>query len=156
MYSANSKHWIFIALCLLGAVSGHAQPITLVSGNGQLLDTSPHSQSQPMVVVVHDTSGNVVKGATVNWTVLGSGNVLSAQTTTDATGQTSNLFTAGGGNLNGKSFVQTTVTATAEGSSVQFTLTTVEFSGAVDFDNVVLFKPLTRGAVLVGQAGATQ
>jgi hypothetical protein len=158
MYSASFKNWIFIFFCLLGAGAARAQSITLISGNGQLLDTSPHSQSQPMVVMVRDASGSPVKGATVSWTVspTGQGNVLSAQTTTDATGQSTNLFTAEGGNLNSKSFVQSTVTASAEGGSVQFTLTTVEFNGAIDYDNVVLIKPTTRGATLVGQAGATQ
>jgi adhesin/invasin len=158
MYSARFKNWIFIFFCLLGAGAARAQSITLISGNGQLLDTSPHSQSQPMIVLVRDASGNPVKGATVSWTVTptGQGNVLSAKTTTDATGQSTNLFTAESGNLNSKSFVQSTVTASAEGGSVQFTLTTVEFNGAVDYDNVVLLKPTTRGETLVGQAGATQ
>jgi len=157
MYSARSKDWILIVICLLGAGVARAQSISLVSGNGQLLDTSQHSQSQAMVVQLRDASGNPVTGATVSWSVapLGQGNVLNAKTTTDSTGQTSNLFTAGG-NLNGKSFVQSTVTANGGGGAVQFTLTIVEFNGVSDFDNIILAKPTVRGSTLVGQAGATQ
>jgi hypothetical protein len=68
MQSARSKYWIFLAICLLGAGAARAQSISIVSGNGQLLDTATHSQSNPLVVIVRDANGNPVKGATVNWT----------------------------------------------------------------------------------------
>jgi uncharacterized protein (TIGR03437 family) len=156
MYSARSKYWIFLVTCFLGTGAASAQTISLVSGSGQLLDTSEHSQSQPMVVLLRDASGNPVKGASVAWTVTpatGQGNVLTSTTVTDATGQTSNLFTAGGGNLDGKSFVQTTVTATGGGGAVQFTLATVENNGVEDFDHVSLISPSLTARTLVGQAG---
>jgi uncharacterized protein (TIGR03437 family) len=157
MYSARSKYWIFLAICLLGAGAARAQSITLVSGNGQLLDTLTHSQSLPLVVLLRDASGNPVKGATVNWsaTPAGHGNVASAQTTTDSTGQTQTFFTTSATGVGSNSFIQSTVTATGGGGSVQFTLTTVENNGVTDYDDIILSKPTGRGPsnALVGQSG---
>ncbi len=157
MFSARSKCWIFLAICLLGAGAARAQSISLVSGNGQLLDTLTHSQSLPLVVLLRDAGGNPVKGATVNWsaTPAGHGNVANPQTTTDATGQAKTFFTTSATGVGSNSFIQSTVTATGGGGSVQFTLTTVENNGVTDYDDILLSKPTGRGPgnVLVGQSG---
>ena len=154
MYSARSKYWFLLAICLLGAGAARAQSITLVSGNGQLLDTTTHSQSLPLVVLVRDANSNPVKGATVNWSVAptGRGALQATQTTTDSTGKTQIFFTTAG-SVGGNSFVQSLVTATGGGGSVQFTLTTVENNGVEDFDQIILSQPTSRGELLVGQAG---
>jgi uncharacterized protein (TIGR03437 family) len=154
MNSASMKHWILIVICLLGAIAARAQTISSVAGSGQLLDTELHSQSQPLVVIVRDASGNPVKGATVNWSVAptGRGALVSAQTTTDATGQTSDTFTAGS-NLNGNSFWQATVTATGGGGSVEFTLTIVQSVNGSDDDHVALVSPSITARSISGQAG---
>jgi uncharacterized protein (TIGR03437 family) len=157
MFSARSRYWVFLAICLLSAGAARAQSISLVSGNGQLLDTLTHSQSLPLVVLLRDASGNPVKGATVNWsaTPAGHGNVANAQTTTDATGQAKTFFTTSATGVGSNSFIQSTVTATGGGGSVQFTLTTVENNGVTDYDDIILSKPTGRGPgnVLVGQSG---
>ncbi len=155
MQYARFKHWILVVLCLLCAGAARAQSITLISGNGQLLDTLQHTQSQPLVVLVRDASGNPIKGATVSWTnaPVGRGALSSAQSTTDATGQTQILFTASASSVGSNSFVQSTVTASGGGGSVQFTLTTVENSGVSVYDHITLLSPPTTVRSVSGKAG---
>src|SRR5215831_6582937 len=83
--------------------SAFAQSISIVSGNGQLAcqscPTKPITIYNPVVVLVKDASGKPLPNATVTWTfsstLSASGNVISAQTTTDANGQSSNTFNLG-------------------------------------------------------------
>ncbi len=153
--AGRSKQCLFAVMFLVSVAKTNAQSISLVSGNGQLLDTSTHSQSQPLVVVVRDAQNNPVKNIPVKWAVapIGQGNVLSAGTTTDSSGQASNIFTSTNGNLDGNSFVQSIVTASGAGGSVQFNLTTVESEGGTDYDHVVLISPSSASRKISGSAG---
>jgi len=102
--------------------SAFGQSISIASGNGQLTcqscPTKPITQFNPAVVLVKDATGKPLPNATVSWTFTSSqsafGNVLNSQTVTDASGQSSNVFslTPALGSLFGIGFVQGTITAT--------------------------------------------
>jgi hypothetical protein len=72
-----------------------AAPATLTAVDGGFRLTAP-GDGQPVAVGVRDAYGNVVQGATVEWTVLaGGGSVSSAQTQTNASGTAATGWTAG-------------------------------------------------------------
>src|SRR5579872_4375939 len=92
----RSVRWIFIGICLLGVIAAHAQSVSVVSGNGQLVLAA--NPSKPMTLLVRDASGNPVPSAQLTWKATGtagSGGTLSqTTTTTDSGGHASNtLFT---------------------------------------------------------------
>jgi uncharacterized protein (TIGR03437 family) len=171
----------FATALFIFSSSVHAQSISIVSGNGQLscqsCPTKPITIFNPIVVLVKDASGRPLPNATVSWTFASSqsgfGNVISAQTLTDANGQSSNTFslTPALGSLFGIAFVQATITATltglpsgtagGTGQSVIFTetnaLTDIQSTGQGQgiiqlSDNIISPAP---GTVLTGPAGST-
>src|SRR5690349_8468638 len=156
MASPRSVRWIFIGICLLGAVAAHAQSISIVSGSGQLVLAANPSKS--MTVLVRDSSGKPQASAQVNWKATGTtgsiGTLSQTTTTTDSTGHASNtLFTPIP--TAGTPFVQTTVTATlgTSAANVQFTITTVANPSAIPQVQVSLTSPTLGQLPLIGAAG---
>src|SRR5215471_2416252 len=103
---------------LIMAGAAYAQTISLVSGDGQVVtqnNTTPDNNK--LTVVVRDLQGRPVSGASVTWTVsAGPGSLTGgASTTTAADGTSTNAFL--GPTLFNMSFAQSTVTASAFGSS---------------------------------------
>lgn len=77
------------------ALPGAAAAVSIVSGDLQQ-DTVTKTLKEPLVVVVTDAQGNVVPGATVNWTVIaGGGSVRPISSVTDATGRAQTTLTLG-------------------------------------------------------------
>jgi hypothetical protein len=83
--------------------------LTIVSGNNQVLD--PSITSSPLTVELRDSGGNVITGATINWTTTG-GTLAGASSVTNASGQASNTI-----QLNGLGTVQVSANAPAFGSA---------------------------------------
>jgi len=146
-----------------GGGAGPTGGIRIVSGNGQAV-RSFFVIPEPMVVEVRDMAGNPIPAATVEFTVaqgqgtLSAGPIGSASAggggsltmLTDASGQASAYMLAGPVSP-GYSWAQTTVTATSQGSAVNFTITTV-----IDADpTVLLLKPPEEDRNLQGRAGET-
>jgi uncharacterized protein (TIGR03437 family) len=136
-----------------GAAS--AQVISIVSGDGQV-GTQILPPQNPLVVVVKNAQGQPVPGTPVTWTLNGQGSLPNGfTTTTDANGQSSNQFL--GGALVNQSFSQTIITASAFGTSVNFTETTAAVdptaANAPLVQASVLFPTLSD--VLTGAAGST-
>lgn len=152
---SRCRHWFLTAICLFAAGAANAQSISLVSGNGQLLGTA--QQSQPVIVIVRDASGNPVNNNTVNWSITpsGSGSLSATQTITGSNGQTQIFMTTTSNpNLGSSTFLQSTVTATgAAGNFVNFTITTVQTVNGAPAYNVQLISP-SLNAALTGQAGS--
>ena len=96
-------------------------PATVEVDDGDSQSTTPATDlSTDLSVVVKDSSGTVVNGATVAWTSTDPDAVFSAQSITDATGITTIPYTTG--------FTAgvTTVTASVDGAgSVDFTITVI-------------------------------
>ena len=152
MACATFVRRILIQIFVLGLAVAQAQTITKVSGDGQLAIQAVLS-STPMVVLVRDASGNPLPNAKVTWLVspTGQGGVVSGTTTTDANGHASNTFVATVPNPQ-VSYVTSTVSATYNGQSVQFTEISVGETG--NTPNVQAFvTPQPAGANLSGPAG---
>jgi len=150
---------------------GAAGGISIVSGNG-LVVREFMAVPEPMVVELRDTAGNPVPSATVQFAITqgqgtlaagpigagASGGGVTVSVLTDANGQASALFLASLVTP-GFSYVQTTVTASSGGSSVNFTVTTTlaTLSGGVmaPDPSVVLVKPAEEDKRLEGKAGQT-
>src|SRR5271165_6325569 len=114
---------LFAGLIAATATSAaSAQTVSIVSGDGQVAVQNNQALNQ-MIVAVKNFSGQPVVGATITWTINGQGSLLfGSSTTTDVNGYGYNQFL--GGTLFGVSFTQSIITATAFGSSVNFTQTT--------------------------------
>jgi uncharacterized protein (TIGR03437 family) len=104
--------------------------LQIIAGQGQAvpaLFSTGSAGYEPLTVRLTDANGAAVSGATIRWTVNGTGGTVTAQeTTTDATGQASVNFSAFTvlGTLTPT--VVTTVSATAPtGQSVDFFVTTI-------------------------------
>ncbi len=105
-----------------GGPPGPAEVIGTVSGNTQTGAVDARLL-QPFVVSVSDSDGNLVQGATVNWTVTSGGGTLSATSTVTAANGLAEAFltlgSAAGGNSAIASLQDTTgaagVTFSAEG-----------------------------------------
>jgi hypothetical protein len=88
------------AVCLAAAVAMPAAgsttyKITSVSGNSQT-QTVGTTLANPFVVQVTDSNNNPVAGMVINWSVMsGGGSLATSSSTTDSTGQTSNVLTLG-------------------------------------------------------------
>jgi len=147
-------------MLVLGVAVAHAQTITKVSGDGQLVIQSIFSSS-PMVVLLRDASGNPIPNAKVTWTVSsgpGTIQVLSAPGTTAAPGVTGPngesyaSFVASVPNPQ-QSYISATVTASYQNASVTFTEISVGTTN--NTPNVQAFPtPLPTSAHLSGSAGA--
>src|SRR5437016_11393420 len=121
-----------LAIGVLGATAAFAQTaakVTVVSGNGQIIcSTCPYTLSRfflPLVVRVTDVNGQPVLNKTVNWNLIASRGplpVFSAFSTTDGAGFAFTFFSQGGqaGSL-AQQFLQTTLSATADGAAATFT-----------------------------------
>jgi uncharacterized protein (TIGR03437 family) len=144
-------------LFLFPALSS-GQTISISSGNGQLACPACPLNAQlftPLVVLVKDSSGNPFPAQTVTWTTAAPGvPTSSSQSTTDQNGLASYTFFPIAP-FPGLNYSQTTVTATALGSSVQFVETTVvPGQQAVSPIQVTLLSP-PAGQALSGAVGQT-
>jgi len=153
MVCATFVRRILIPIFVLGLAVAHAQQITKVSGDGQLVIQAVLS-SNPLVVLVRDASGNPLPNAKVTWAVTptGQGGVISGTTTTDANGHATNTFVATVPNPQ-LSYLVSTVTASYNGQSVQFTEISVGQTNNTP-DVQAFANPQPAGANLSGKAGA--
>jgi len=156
MANPRSVRWIFIGISLLAAIAAHAQSVSVVSGNGQLVLAA--NPSKQMTVLVRDSSGKPVPSAQLTWKATGTagavGTLSQPTTTTDSAGHASNtLFTAIP--AAGTPFVQTTVTATLSTGSAnaQFTITTVSNPSNIPQVQVSLTSPSLAQLPVSGPAG---
>lgn len=135
-----------------------AQTLTIVSGNGQIVQEQFLS-TVPFVVQAADASGKPVAGANVNWTVTqGAGTIEGPPTVqTDANGQAGITFLATGVPP-GSSYAPITLTASTGSSTVNFVLVTVlsrlPAGGYAAPPQGQLIAP-TPGGTLTGSAGST-
>lgn len=156
MAGATFVRRILTSIFVLGLAVAHAQTITKVSGDGQLVIQSILG-STPMVVLVRDAGGNPIPNAAVKWAVtpLGQGGVVETTTTTNAQGLATNTFVATVPNPQ-QSFVVSQVTASYNNLSVQFGEVSVGETG--NTPNVEAFpSPLPSdpgGQNLSGPAGS--
>jgi len=122
-------------ICARVAPAQTAATVAIVSGNGQVncitcVPPRPNlatgSQLQPMVVKVTDATGKPIANKEVDWNATSlNGNVRTTTTFTDSTGTATNYFdqTAALTAPLGFGFVQSTITATADGIVATFTET---------------------------------
>ncbi|MGC8792392.1 MAG: Ig-like domain-containing protein, partial [Bryobacteraceae bacterium] len=154
-----------------GGPGGAQGGIRIVSGNGQVVREWMVT-TEPMVVEVRDSAGNPIPAARVDFTIsqgqgtLTPGPIGSASATggttltmlTDANGQASALMLASLVSP-GYSWAQTTVTATSQGSAVNFivttTIATLQGGGQAPYPSVVLVRPPEEDRRLEGKAGQT-
>jgi len=101
-----------------------AQTLTMVSGNGQIVFNSLFTNNVPMVVQANDARGNPVSGATITWSVQGTGTLVNVQSSTGSNGQASAAF-VNSALTPYASFLDSTVTASSNYGSVSFFVTTV-------------------------------
>ena len=149
----------FLYLLLGAATLLPAQTLSLVSGNGQIVQEQ-FLTSAPFVVQAKDAGGNPVAGVPVTWSITqGSGTLEGPATTpTDANGLAS-LTLLATGVAPGTSFMPVTVAATAGASSVNFVLTTVlgrfpnGATAAPPLEQLLTPDPIT--GVVSGTAGST-
>ncbi len=136
--------------------------LRIVSGNGQVIfDNS--STNQRLVVRLTDATGNPVAGASVLWRV-GQGFLQEGSTTltfgerittTDATGQTSNVYSASPLTL-GQSSGQVTVNVSTTDSAVEFHVTLIPgviggFPGT--FPSTTILVPSEDVLTVTGKSG---
>lgn len=112
-----------LSLSCFGAGFLCAQSLTLVSGNGQVVQEQFISNAS-MVVQAKDAAGRPASGVAVNWSITqGEGTLNFPSNTTDANGLASTKFLAT--NVpGGLSFFASTVTASTAFGSVNFVITT--------------------------------
>jgi uncharacterized protein (TIGR03437 family) len=150
----------YIRLSLLFAIGcvGYlrAQSLTLVSGNGQVVE-SQFLSNLPLVVEATNASGQPAAGVAVSWKITsGAGTLVRSENTTDANGQASVLFLAT--NVQGgESFFASTVTASAVSGTVNFVVTTSGLpNGGTAVPPVVqLVSPPQSNLNLSGPSGST-
>lgn len=156
-----------LAMAVLGATAASAQTaanVTVVSGNGQIIcatcTTAIFRFFLPLVVRVTDANGQPIINKTVNWNLISSQGPLPfflSSTTTDGNGITSTFLnqTSQAGSLS-QPYLQSTITATADGAAATFT----ETQGLSDAGNHSLQYILARldappiGTLLEGTAGS--
>ncbi|MBZ5592731.1 MAG: hypothetical protein LAP39_10880 [Acidobacteriia bacterium] len=153
-FSSCSKLIARFVIGLLLAGTALCQSISIVSGDGQLLQPLVSGDFvQPLVVLVRDAAGNPLPNATVTWAVvtLQGGGLAFITTKTDSTGQTSNSLAAPALPLN-YSFFQTSINAVYSSKSVTFTETVVgQIGGGAEVAAELKTPPL--GTNFVGSAG---
>jgi uncharacterized protein (TIGR03437 family) len=154
MYFIKKLFPAILLFSLLTAGAAVAQTISLVSGDGQVV-TQNNVTLNNLTVVVKNLQGQPVSGATVTWAVNGQGSLTGGATSTTAADGTSfNQFL--GPTLFNVSFVQSAVSASAFGSTVNFTVTTSGLDPTAANAAVVqaqLIYP-TPGITLTGASGS--
>ncbi len=161
MACATFVRKILIPMLVLGVAIAHAQTLTKVAGDGQLVIQAIQS-SNPLIVLLRDSSGNPIPNVLVKWTVSsgpGNAQVLSppgnsniAPGLTGPNGEAQASFVATVPNPQ-QSYVPSTITASYESASVQFTEISVGTTN--NTPNVQAFPtPLPSAGILTGPAGA--
>lgn len=125
---ANGTLGSYAGVQQIAGVFATANPVspgslTIVSGNSQTA-LAGSTLPNPLVVLVNDTNGNALQGATVTWSVSPSGaaNLSATSSTTGSNGQASTNVT-----LNSSASGTVTVTATVSGiAPVSFTITATQ------------------------------
>ncbi len=146
---------LLFSLGCLGYLS--AQSLTLVSGNGQVVQEQFLSNA-PMVVEAKDASGHPAAGVAVAWKITqGSGTLSGPILKTDANGLASTSF-VGTAVPGGQSFFPSTVTATSVSGTVKFIITTALGAQHGNFDpppHVELVNPPQNNLNLTAPSGST-
>jgi uncharacterized protein (TIGR03437 family) len=155
MHSIRKLYLALILFAFVAAGIVSAQTISIVTGDGLIL--TPTSASATLTVVVKNAQGQPVANTPVTWTLSGAsqGSIKDSQTVTDSNGLSSNQFT--GGVVTAASYAQTTITASALNTGVNFTATTSGTdprNSTVVFVQPVLLAP-NPGDVISGAAGST-
>ncbi|MBI3472816.1 MAG: Ig-like domain-containing protein, partial [Candidatus Solibacter usitatus] len=142
-----------VPLLVAGAAS--AQSLVLVSGDGQVMVQNTLAP-EALVVKLLNAAGQPMPNQPVAWTVTGNGGVNAAQSTTDTEGLTQVNF-VGSAFLNLLSYVQSTVTATAFGQSVNFTMTisAPDQAGGGVIQAFILYPTLPDLPLVVGAGAAS-
>jgi uncharacterized protein (TIGR03437 family) len=148
-----------------------AQNISVVSGNGQLVAPSCYINGEvlaenftvfePMTVLVTNSSGSPMAGATVTWQVTSGTGVFSTSstptetTTTGANGMASATFTATG--VASVAYLQNTIAALTSTSSATFYLTQAAVTNyvACTFSVQTTVTSPAAGTTISGDAGGT-
>ncbi len=108
-----------------GGGSGGFSTVQIVSGNGQIVNSS-QTAPQLLTIKVVDTQGNPVVGTLVNWSIIGEGVLANTfSSLTDGFGQATNQFTGPEVYSSFTAFKQAQITATAATGSATFYITTV-------------------------------
>ena len=144
-----------IAASLLLASITSAQNLTVVSGNAQLA-LAGSSTTNPLVVIAKDSAGRPMPGATVNWSVSGSGHLVPGnQTATDLNGLASVYYVGPLDFGGGPGFAQSTIVASAGSSSVSMYATSSGFNVAsgVEFVRVDVLAPALGEVLSQGVSG---
>ncbi len=147
------------AVVLLTAGAASAQTLTIVSGNGQIVQTGSVA-TQPLVVQLLNSQNQPYPGQTVSFIATQTG-TAGGQTAisgvTDANGYASVAYT--GANLFGQTlnYVTNSVTATYGSAAVSFIETTANItaSGGSVLTATVLYPITGSGTILSGAAGTT-
>ncbi len=149
---------LLLPLALLSLIPVQAQVLSILSGNGQIVQEQ-FLTTVPMVVVAKSADGTPLAGVPLTWTITkGTGTIVRPQGSTDANGQARADFL---GTLvqPGLSFQQTIVTAGSSSSSVSFFVTTgitrLAGGGPAPPPLVQLILPVPENRVLSGQGGST-
>lgn len=161
MACATFVRKILIPMFVLGIAVAHAQTVTKVLGDGQLVIQAIQS-SQPMIVLLRDSSGNPIPNAQVKWTVSSGpgdvtilsppGNNSIAPGLTGSNGEAQAAFVAAVPNPQ-QSYVSSTVTASYQNASVTFT--EISVGTVANTPDVQAFPtPLPSAANLSGSSGA--
>jgi uncharacterized protein (TIGR03437 family) len=157
-----------VPLAALAAGSLAAQSLTLVSGNGQIVEENFLTFS-PLVVMAKDAAGNPVSGVTVNWSVTqGQGTVIPVDRVINPDGLAINVTGADGraranflgtNVTGGLSFAAETVTAGSSAGSVIFLITTtinrLAGGGSAALPLVELLTPPSGSRNISGSGGST-
>ena len=144
----------FIVLCLAFGGPIHAQTLSVVSGNGQIVQEN-FPTAEPLVVQAKDSTGRPTPGVAINWSVTqGAGSLPNPMTTTDANGFASANFI--GPNLQpGTSFLGSTVTVTSALTAVNFVVTTTPLRLASGLGAALPQVSLLTLNAVSGTAGGT-
>lgn len=152
MISSRISRWFhLLILCALYAGFGHAQTLTIVSGNGQLIATQSRSNN-PMIVQAKNASGQAAPNVAITWAITqGAGTIIAASGPTDANGQANASFLSTSLQL-GASFSAATVTASSAYGNVNFFITTVVSSSLQPEVSIQLIAPVSN---LTAASGTT-
>lgn len=115
---------VFLFLLALSALSATAQTLTIVSGNGLIVQEAFPS-TKPLRVRAVNSAGDGVQNIAITWTLKqGDGQFINVMGTTDSGGYATTEF-FGARILQGESYISSIVTAASAFGSVDFAVTTV-------------------------------